>query len=260
MLQIIAFIIMIDALVLLGEPLHFEGLSIKVPKVKEVVNGEHFHQYMSIFCLSQENIEDELTDFGKKKIDKIPTPFEFLLINCYQSKEYEALTHQAFKYFLDKDITIVYQNKEIVLGDLEEELLKVKDFNDLQKVTEENFFNLQNQIRMACGIKPAEPYQKDLIPKIHDMKQKARYRDKIKSKELQKKGGTSLSTTLLAICQMNVGLNLLNIGEISYAAIPYIMRMAQAKEKYDLDIKSLLAGADSKKVKPVYWIKDIELD
>ena len=29
-------------------------------------------------------------------------------------------------------------------------------------------------------------------------------------------------------------------------------------EEYDIDIRALLAGADSKKVKPKYWIKNID--
>jgi hypothetical protein len=37
-----------------------------------------------------------------------------------------------------------------------------------------------------------------------------------------------------------------------------ITRKYQEKEKYQLDIESLLAGADSKKVKPKYWIANFE--
>jgi len=36
------------------------------------------------------------------------------------------------------------------------------------------------------------------------------------------------------------------------------MRYYQEKEKFDIDIKSLLAGADKKKVKPQNWIRNIE--
>ena len=55
---------------------------------------------------------------------------------------------------------------------------------------------------------------------------------------------------------MGIGLTPLNIGEMSYAAIGPIMAMMQDKEKYDVDIRSLLAGADSKKIKPKYWIRN----
>ena len=57
---------------------------------------------------------------------------------------------------------------------------------------------------------------------------------------------------------MGIGLNPLNIGEISYAAIKQLVEKYQQKEKYDIDIKSLLAGADSKKIKPKYWMNKNE--
>jgi len=63
---------------------------------------------------------------------------------------------------------------------------------------------------------------------------------------------------LASICCMNFGINPLNIGELSYASISILMRYYQEKEKYNIDIQSLLAGADSKKVKPKDWIRNIE--
>jgi hypothetical protein len=87
------------------------------------------------------------------------------------------------------------------------------------------------------------------------MKAKARYRDRVKAK----KGlGLKLLSTISSICCMGYGLNPLNIGELSYAAIPVLLATYQEKEKYDIDIRSLLAGADSKKVKPKYWIRNLD--
>ena len=57
---------------------------------------------------------------------------------------------------------------------------------------------------------------------------------------------------------MNFGINPLNIGELTYAALHPLIRFYQEKEKYELDVNSLLAGADSKKIKPKYWVKNIE--
>ena len=57
---------------------------------------------------------------------------------------------------------------------------------------------------------------------------------------------------------MGIGLNPLNIGEMSYVAMDAILNQYQNKEKYQIDIDSLLAGADSKKIKPIYWIRNLE--
>ena len=89
------------------------------------------------------------------------------------------------------------------------------------------------------------------------MKAKARYRDKIKAKQ-GTKNGISFYTSLVSICCMGLGITPLNIGEMSYIAMESILRKYQEKERYQLDIDSLLAGADSKKVKPKYWIKNFE--
>jgi len=89
------------------------------------------------------------------------------------------------------------------------------------------------------------------------MKAKARYRDKIKAKQMAKTG-LSLFSSMASICCMGIGLTPLNIGEMSYIAMEAIISQYQAKEKYEVDIDSLLAGADSKKIKPKYWIRNLE--
>ena len=86
------------------------------------------------------------------------------------------------------------------------------------------------------------------------MKAKARLRDKVKAK----KDGISFGITLTSICCMGIGITPLNIGEMSYANVFAIMERYQAKEKYELDIKSMLAGA--KDIQPKYWIRDLDKD
>ena len=105
------------------------------------------------------------------------------------------------------------------------------------------------------GEKALEPPNPNEDPRIKKMKAKARYRDKIKAK---KGGGLSLQTSLEAICCMGIGITPLNIGELSYASISTLMKTYQEKEKYEIDVRSLQAGADSKKVKPKYWIRNLD--
>ena len=45
---------------------------------------------------------------------------------------------------------------------------------------------------------------------------------------------------------------------MSKSEIQAIMEMYQNREKYDIDIRSLLAGASKKDVKIEYWIKNLE--
>jgi hypothetical protein len=82
-------------------------------------------------------------------------------------------------------------------------------------LNKDNFFEFQNAIRRALGDKPIEPPRENEDPRIKRMKAKARYRDRIKAK---KGVGITFEETLVSICCMGIGLNPLNIGEISYAA------------------------------------------
>ena len=245
---------MINPAVFIGAPLSYKQFKIYTPKVKEVAANPFDSQYLRILTFSREEIEDE---FIEKKVDieKMPTPFEFLLANCYNSKKVALLTKEAFKFFMKIDVEFFYEAKVIVVGNLKEILAESKSIDDLVLIKEEDFFDIQNLIREVSGEKKVEKPNPNEDPRVKKIKAKARYRDKIKAKQNK---GISLSTCLTAICCMGVGITPLNIGEMSYAAVPTIMEMYQEKEKYHLDIDSLLAGADSKKIKPKYWIRNLD--
>jgi hypothetical protein len=110
---------------------------------------------------------------------------------------------------------------------------------------------------MAAGYKEIDRPVEDEDPRVKAIKARARYRDKLKAKQNAKKG-LKLFSVMTSICCMGLGLTPLNIGEMSYVAMETIMGAYQSKEKYELDIDSLLAGADSKKIKPKYWIRNLE--
>ena len=234
------------------------GVKIYPPTVKEVITNENYGYYGKLLTYSQEEVEDEFMEAGKE-LEVYPTPFEFMLNNSYHNKQYEQLCKEAFKFFLHTEVTFLYDQKKVLIGKIEESLKKAKTINDLVLISEDEFFDFQNAIRECIGRKIVEPYNPNEHPKVKEMKRRARYRDKIKAKNAQKsKDGASLFTVLVSICCMGLGITPLNIGEMSYVALESILRKYQEKEKYQLDIDSLLAGADSKKVKPKYWIRNFE--
>lgn len=241
----------------IGEPVAFKkGVKIYPPKVKDVASNQHFSLFGRMLTYSQEEIEDIFVK-EKKDLTSFPTPMEFLLGNCYNSKEFEILCKEAFEFFLKTKVDFLYDQKKILIGDLEQVLKGLQNLSELVTISEEEFFDFQNLIRMAIDQKVVTRPNPNEHPRIKAMKAKARYRDKIKAKQ-QAKNGLTLFSTMTSICCMGVGLNPLNIGEMSYVALGALMSQYQTKEKYQIDIDSLLAGADSKKVKPVYWIKNLE--
>ena len=250
---------MIKELFFLCAPCQFKpGVLIYPPKVKDVVCCEDYEIYSRLLTYSQEEVEDEFLE-AKQPLEIYPTPLEFLLNNAYHNERYRQKCLEAFKFFLHEDVTFLYEQKVIIVGEIKDVLKKSKSLEDIIMITEEDFFGFQNMIRESIGKKIVEPPIVDEDPRIAEIKRKARYRDKLKAKKAAKgQGGISFYTMLVSICCMGLGVTPLNIGEMSYIALMDIVRKYQEKEKYDTDIASLLAGADSKKIKPKYWIRNFE--
>ena len=240
----------------IGAPLFFKkGVYIYPPTVKQVVGNKNYNLFERLLTYSQEEIEDEFVE-NKKTLDKYPTPFEFLFQNSFYDKEYERLSYQAFEFFLQKPVTFLYDGGVILIGGIGGILSEEKKtLDDLVFITKDEFFDFQNMIRQAVGKKAVERPNPNEHPKIKAMKAKARYRDRIKAKQGK---GISLYTSIVSICCMGIGITPLNIGEMSYAALEPLTSRFQEKEKYQLDIDSLLAGGDSKQINPKYWIRNLE--
>ena len=239
-------------------PINFLNIcKIYPPSINDIYNNKDYSLYHNFFTISQEDIEDL---YVEKKLnnpnEQIPTPFLFLLAQAYNNSEYYKKIKDAFRFFCHEEITILFDRKEILLCDLEKEIETITDSKDLLKIPtikEDNFLEFQNCVRDSLGEKRLDPPDPNTHPKKREMLAKARLRDRVKAKSGK---GISLETSIKAICCMGIGLTPLNIGEMSVAAISDIINTYQKKEKYDLDIRSLLAGASSKKIKPKYWISN----
>lgn len=250
---------MINEKVFLGLPIEFEDIcKIYPPKVNDVVGNDDFMIYQSLFTMTQEDLDEAY--LKDENVVQIPTPFQYLLMNYYQDDEVRKKIEEAFILFVHEPVTIVPEIEMLLIGKNEDELDPDVDLENPRLLTEENFFNFQNMIRMIMGmnlVKPPDPEEANLDPRIKRYKMKIKEHEKIVNKKKSKTAPT-LGTLLAAICCMGIGLNPLNIGEMSYACVQWLISMEQQKEEYDVDIRALLAGADSKKVKPKYWIKNLD--
>ena len=250
---------MIDERIFLGYPIDFKDIcQIYPPTVNDVVGNKEFGIYQSLLTMSQDDLDEA---YGQNEnISQIPTPFQYLLMNYYQDEEMRRLIHAAFDKFIHEPVTIVPEIEMLLIGKSEDEIDPDVDLEEPRLLTEENYFEFQNEIRKVMGTeveKKPNPEEENLDPRIKRYKMKIKQSEELLKKKKAKNAPT-LGTLLTAICCMGIGLNPLNIGEISYACVHWLISMEQQKEEYDIDIRALLAGADSKKVKPKYWIKNID--
>lgn len=241
---------MIDCHFVINEPANFQKIcKVYSPTIRQVITEENFLVYRKLLTLSQEEIEDEYME-KEMELSNVLTPLEYLLNSSFNNKQVEALSIKAFEFFIHEPVSFIYEEKKILVGDLKKILEDAQSLDDLRFLTSENFFDFQNLIRNSVGEDSIDPPNPNEHPKIKKMKAKARYRDKIKAK----KEGLTLDTLLISICCMGIGITPLTVGELSYATFSKLIGIYQEKEKYEVDIRSLLAGASSKDVKPKYWI------
>lgn len=246
---------MINPSFLLGRPVQFRTLcKVYPPKINEVLDNTNYPVYKKLLLSSQEDIEDEWVE-QKLSMEELPTPLEYVFLLSATDPRLKEIANDAFTFFIHEPVFFIPDQKKILIGDVQETLKSIKSLDELRIIDESNYFEFQNLLRQSIGEKDLEPYNPDENPKVKYFKAKARLRDRVKAKS---KDALNLGSTLAAICCMNFGLNPLNIGELSQAAISVLIRYYQEKTKYDTDIAALLAGADSKKLKPQNWIRNIE--
>lgn len=242
----------------LGVPFQFLNYcKIYPPSIKQTLENSDFNKYLNIFTISQEDIEDELFNADDQVViaeGQIPTPYQYISKLAQANPIYLKLIQDGFKFFTHEDLTFLPNQELFLLGNIEDILLKAKDINDLPVLKEEDYFTFQNLIRASMGIKEIAPYNYNRHPKIRRMEAKKRLRDRVKSKQEKNKG--SFLNNLASICCMGIGLNPLNIGEMSYAAIAIIIEKYQMKERYDIDMRIATSGFGSKKIKPKYWMTE----
>lgn len=246
---------MISGKTLIGAPIYFKDICLVYPPlVKDVIVLENrFNEMLSSLTESQEDITDMINEEKSKpgstlQISKIPTPLENLFLRIGSNSEKKKLVESAFLFFTKEKVLALFDLKFLVIGDVKEQRI----------LNEDNFFDFQNAIRLACGKKVIEKPNPDEDPRVTQIKSKQRLRDKVKAKQDGEKKGQSFELILMSLIYRNIGLTPLNIGDIPYATVYPLSTMGQNKEKYQNDINSLLAGA--KNVHPKYWVADPDTD
>ena len=93
----------------LGYPQEFKNIClIYPPKVKEVACCKDFNFYIRLLTLSQEELEDEYTR-ANLDLKDLPTPFEYVLINAFNSLEFRKKFEEAFLFFTREKIIFLFE-------------------------------------------------------------------------------------------------------------------------------------------------------
>lgn len=216
--------------------------------------GDKYQRYLQILTISEEELEDiaeqiinpiEKVEFTKLK------PFEYLMVMAQFNDTFFIDLKAAFSTFLKDEILIIPQAQQIVLGNIEQgRIIDKKNFKDFQKI-----IRLQNRLDMPEEI----PINENRMHKKFRLKRKALKKAKA-IQQSKDENAPELSDLIASVCVLGIGVTWENVMKMPIYTFYELFIRYQKKEKYDLDVRSLLAGADSKKIKLKYWIQSKESD
>jgi hypothetical protein len=83
------------------------------------VTNPNFGVFYKLLTLTQDDIKEEIGDkLGEG--EQLPTPFEYLMLNCRYREGFSILMREAFAFFCKVEINFLFQERKIVIGNLEE--------------------------------------------------------------------------------------------------------------------------------------------
>ena len=108
-------------------------------------------------------------------------------------------------------------------------------------------------------MKVKQPPPENETPMQKRFRLKREMREKVKEKQSKKDDGESIefADLMSSLCTMNVGVTALNIKNFTIYQIKDQLERAQLREKYYTELDMLMAGADSKKIKPIHYVRNL---
>lgn len=247
--------IKIDDLMLLhGKPILIPETSINVYpiKLKEIsqIGSDKFFFLLGLLCMNPTLVDKEfLKDSNFEENEKI---LLYFITFAKQDIKFQLDFCQAISFFTKEKVSFNTEEAYFFVeqeGAKEEQIITVSVLEALQYiVSRQNFLSVDKKEEF----KPANDKAAEIIAKRKSGRAKV---NELKTKNLE---GPNFSDLVSSLAAKGNGLNIFNIWNLNYYAFNDQLKRMGMIEEYDVGIQSLMAGADSKKVKLKYWIRNIQ--
>ena len=232
-------------------PYPFSSICLIYPLTMRDIVGmgqSKYSSYLSILTMDEFDIAQNAKSKGVEIDPSEIIPLNFLIESAKRDYSFLLEFKNAFRTFIREEVTILFDEHQIVVGDYSEKRL----------ITLENFGEFQNIIRVQnkCSVKEDPPPNESPLRKKFRLK--AEYRDAIKrNQKSNDPNAPDFLALLSSFSCYKTGLTIEEIKDYTIFAFREEFERNQLKDKYNIDIESILAGADPKKVKPEPWIKKL---
>ena len=236
---------------LFGAAIPLDNICLIYPlTIKEVIGmGEDkYRQQLNVLTLTSQDLYNYYKDRGIEVSEDINV-FDNLIDSCENDVRFLLDTQEAFHTFIRERVQILTDLRIISIG------------NGIEKriIDKQKFFTFQNILRIQNRIPIVEEIPEDESPMQRKFRLRREQVKQAKKKQAERNSEqtASLHDLISSLCAYNIGINLQNVGDLSIYAFHELFDRVQEKEKYDFDMRAILAGANPKKVKPKNWIRNL---
>lgn len=233
----------------IGAPIMLDEVCLIKPStvLDRIKLGNLYGKYLGLLTISEEDIEEILdAKLGQEAevLTKV-TPLDYLLMSAEYSNTFLLELKKAFSTFIREEVFIIPKISKVFIGKPEQERI----------IDNSNFERFQEILRLQNHLEIPEEIPEDENPMQRKFRLRRKQLKEAKMKQIQKdKNAPEFIDLMSSLCCMNVGITWNNIKEVPIYTFYELLGRNQMREKFDLDTRSLLAGADSKKIKVNYWI------
>lgn len=238
---------------LAGDSFYIDGIGEIKPLTLNEIKNIGYTNYMRYLNLFTVNVEDF---FNKENIpDNIKINIFDLIINSGNQELINEFINALKIFIREEKIYLHIESNLIFLGEIYDEINKNKiitrnNFEELIKI-----IKLQNYLVNIDKDKynPKNEKAKKIIEKLKKAKQAIN-----KSKKNDDNENIDFADIVSAVSTKSNHINKKNIWNLTmYQLIDEYNRLNMI-DQYDINIRSLLAGADSKKIKIKHWMSKID--
>lgn len=243
-----------DLMLLHGKPILIPSTPINVfpIRLKDIseIGVRKYYRYLNLICLNASEIEGLLKDTEISDAEGI---YAFLIVTSLAQLDFRQEVQKAFKFFTHERI---YLNKEdnyfyVKRSDGEDFKVDFETFEMLQKIVKkQNYMDSKKEEEVA---KPINDRARAILEKQRKGRETV-----ARLKEKNSEDSIDFHDLVGSLAAKGNGLNILNIWNLTYYAFNDQLQRLKMIEEYSNGIQSLIAGADSKKVKLKYWIRSIQ--
>lgn len=234
----------------LGRPADLEVCKVYQLTIKEILDGigfEKYKYYVNLLSMELEDLRELLEKKGVQPPEEL-TVFDNLMISAANDDTVFLDLTNAISTFIKEEVHISPKTGIIIVGDLRERKI----------IDKELFFwfsriiRSQNKLRLEELASPDE----NKVQKKFRLKRNERERIKAKSQK-DSEDAAELADILSCLCVANIGVTPTTVQDLTLFQAKELLERVQAKETYHTELDMLMAGADSKKIKPITWVRNL---